>query len=127
LAQKVHFAIHIISVTYWKLKNYLIMASDIAVTPHPMLHRFQAICVSYGIDPLPVCELLRLLPVPRNLLREFRQAYREEGVTPLQALLDFMRVYCRQGIRLPAYGAWRATLQRIFHYEKHEGVVQLPI
>jgi len=62
---------------------------------HPLLHRFQAVCSGYGLDPFQVCELLRLQPVPKDLLRKFRSACREEGVTPLQALLDFMRVYCR--------------------------------
>jgi hypothetical protein len=62
---------------------------------HPLLHRFQAISRGYGLDPFQVCELLRLQPVPNVLLRKFRSACREEGVTPLQALPDFMSVYSK--------------------------------
>jgi hypothetical protein len=46
-------------------------------------------------DPFQVCELLRLPPVTRDMLRKFSSTCREEGVTPLQKLLDFMRVYSR--------------------------------
>lgn len=62
---------------------------------HPLLHRFQAICVGYGLDPFQVCELLKLKAVPRDLLKDFRQACLKEKTTPLQALLDFMRIYSR--------------------------------
>lgn len=62
---------------------------------HPMLWRFQAICKGYSLDPFQVCELLKLSSVPRDLLQDFRQTCEQEQTTPLQALLDFMRIYSR--------------------------------
>jgi hypothetical protein len=38
---------------------------------------------------------LRLPPAPRDLLGGFRQARQRKGITPMQALLDFMRIYSR--------------------------------
>lgn len=59
----------------------------------PPLHRFQALADAYELDPFEVCEVLKLFPVPKDLLRQFRAACRREGKTPLQVVMEFMKVY----------------------------------
>jgi transcriptional regulator with XRE-family HTH domain len=54
---------------------------------------FRKICEGFTLDPLDIMELLRLKPIPLNLVIRFRAACKREGTTPLQAMIDFMEVF----------------------------------
>lgn len=62
------------------------------IKPMP-LWVFRKICQEFTLDPLEIMELLKVKPIPLNLIIRFRVACRREGTTPRQALMDFLRVY----------------------------------
>jgi len=58
------------------------------------LEVFSNICKVLQLDPLEIMELLQVWPLPHRLAIRFRTACKLENTTPLQALIDFMEVYC---------------------------------
>ena len=61
----------------------------------PPLHRLIILCRIYALDQFEVMELLRLPSFEKGLIKRYRSACLEEGVTPVDALKDFMVVYSR--------------------------------
>lgn len=59
----------------------------------PQLHQFKKLCEVYQLDVFEIMELLRLNFMEKRDLKSFRTTCRAEGVTPAQALNDFMLVY----------------------------------
>jgi transcriptional regulator with XRE-family HTH domain len=59
----------------------------------PQLHQFKKLCEVYQLDIFEIMELLRINFIERRDLKSFRNACRNEGVTPAQALRDFMQAY----------------------------------
>ncbi len=59
------------------------------------LYQFRQICILLDLDPLEICELLRLPAVNRHDVRIFRLACRRLKTTPGKALRDFIKVFCQ--------------------------------
>jgi transcriptional regulator with XRE-family HTH domain len=62
----------------------------------PSLGNFQSICRELALDPLEMMDLLKYWPISYKLLGRFRTACKRENTTVLQALTDFMEVYCAE-------------------------------
>jgi transcriptional regulator with XRE-family HTH domain len=62
----------------------------------PSLLHFQNLCKALQLDPIELMDLLKYWPIPYKLLRRFRVACKREDTTVLQALIDFMEVYCAE-------------------------------
>jgi len=54
---------------------------------------FQKLCNLYELDYFEVCEILWLKPIGLDFITCFRVACKKEGKTPLQVLLEFIKVY----------------------------------
>jgi transcriptional regulator with XRE-family HTH domain len=62
---------------------------------HMRLWQFRRLCILLDLDPLEICELLRLPVVNRRDIPNFRAACRRLGTTPAQALADFLKTFIR--------------------------------
>jgi transcriptional regulator with XRE-family HTH domain len=62
---------------------------------HMRLWMFRRLCIILDLDPLEICELLRLPTVNRRDIQNFRAACRRLGTTPAKALADFMKTFIR--------------------------------
>ena len=62
----------------------------------PQLHQFKKLCEVYQLDVFEIMELLRLNFMEKRDLKRFRSACHHKGMTPAQALRDFMLVYIYQ-------------------------------
>lgn len=62
---------------------------------HMRLYQFRQVCILLDLNPLEVCELLRLPVINRLDARNFRAACRRMGTTPAQALADFLKTFIR--------------------------------
>ena len=62
---------------------------------HMRLWHFRRLCIILDLDPLEICELLRLPTVNRRDIQNFRAACRRLGTTPAQALADFLKTFIR--------------------------------
>lgn len=59
----------------------------------PQVHQFKKLCEAYELDPLEICELIKIkISDPRDI-KEFRQACHRYETTPLQAFRDFIVDY----------------------------------
>jgi transcriptional regulator with XRE-family HTH domain len=59
----------------------------------PMIHRLKILFRIYEMDFVDLLELLDLDGIERKLLKAFRRACLKDGKIPLNALIEFMRVY----------------------------------
>ena len=59
----------------------------------PQLHQFKKLCEAYHLDPLEICELMRLKIYEDFLLREFRRGCQKEGKSPGLVLCGLMASY----------------------------------
>ncbi len=59
----------------------------------PQLHQFKKLCGVYQLDIFEIMELLNLKFVEHRDLKTFRTACRYKGLTPAEALREFMLVY----------------------------------
>ncbi|MEW6385923.1 MAG: helix-turn-helix transcriptional regulator [Thermodesulfobacteriota bacterium] len=60
------------------------------------LYWFRQVCAALELDPLEVCELLRLPVLDWGEVNRFRAACRRAGTTPFQALQDFLTVFVQE-------------------------------
>ncbi|MEM4721781.1 MAG: helix-turn-helix transcriptional regulator [Candidatus Methanomethylicaceae archaeon] len=58
-----------------------------------LLYQFRQLCILLDINPLDICELLRLPILNRQLIRRFNSACKRLGQSPNQALQDFMLTF----------------------------------
>jgi DNA-binding XRE family transcriptional regulator len=63
----------------------------------PPLPRFKQICKIFQLDPFEICDLLKIELIPRAILRKFRVACERDKKKPLEAVIEFMRVYSAIG------------------------------
>ena len=61
----------------------------------PPIHRLIILCRIYALDQFEVMELLHLPIFEKGLIKRYRSACLEEGVTPAEALRDFLLVYSK--------------------------------
>jgi transcriptional regulator with XRE-family HTH domain len=59
----------------------------------PQLHQFKKLCSIYELDIFEIMELLNLKFVENRDLKTFRAACQYKGLTPAEALREFMLVY----------------------------------
>ncbi|MFZ5449968.1 MAG: helix-turn-helix domain-containing protein [Thermodesulfobacteriota bacterium] len=59
----------------------------------PQLHQFKKLCQIYQLDIFEIMELLNLKFVENRDLKTFRTACHYKGLTPAEALREFMLVY----------------------------------
>jgi CRISPR-associated endonuclease/helicase Cas3 len=59
---------------------------------HDLFHAQSRPVIRY-LDPLEICDLLKLRLIPDEILKNFRAACARGGKKPLDALVEFMRVY----------------------------------
>jgi len=59
----------------------------------PPFLRFREICRAFQLDPFEICDLLKFELIPKAILRKFRAACEKDGKKPLDAVIEFMRVY----------------------------------
>lgn len=61
----------------------------------PPLPRLLILIKIYSLDPFDIEELLSLQLIEADLLKAFRRVCKEEATNPLQALRDFLLIYCK--------------------------------
>jgi len=62
---------------------------------HISIWHFRGLCIILNLDPIVICELLRHPLINRQDAKNFRAACRRLGITPAQALADFMKTFIR--------------------------------
>lgn len=60
-----------------------------------LLYHFRQICILLDLNPLDICEILRLPIINRNHVRNFRAACKRLGQSPSQALEYFMVTFAQ--------------------------------
>lgn len=67
---------------------------------HFRLWHFRQICYVLNLDPLTIASLLNLTDIPKKDIKRFLKACSTVGITPAQALGDFLKAFCLEAANL---------------------------